>query len=177
MSLDSNNSLLVTTDINDGFSYNLTDDEKKYNPLILYKKNNKNGQIYVMNYNPLHSGGDRQILLNIIALALSKDLYMTSKVNMNINTDSEIKDDLPIPAGESGIHLEINIIIHNLNDLPMNTSKLYLFLPDNFGWTTTPSGCTQKTYVESEIPYNIRQKKTLVNKNNYYYCDLKNIAA
>ena len=62
MSLDSNNTLLVTTDVNDGLSYNLTDDGKKYNPIILYKKNSKNSQIYVMNYNPLHAGGDRQIL-------------------------------------------------------------------------------------------------------------------
>ena len=94
----------------------------------------------------------------IIVLALSKDLYMVSKVNMNIN---KIKDDLPIPAGESGIQLEINIIIHNLNDKPISNSKLYLFLPDNFGWTKKPPGCQEKTYVESEIPYNIRQKKLL----------------
>ena len=177
ISLDSNNKDLITTDVEDGLSFNLTDDGKKYNPLILYKRNNKNGQIYVMNYNPVHAGGDRQILLNIIALALSKDLYMTSKVNININSDSDIKDDLPIPAGEAGFQLEVNIIIHNLNDKQMTNSKLYLFMPDNFGWTTTPSGCTEKAYVESEIPNNIRQKKTLENKNNYYLCNLKNITA
>ena len=169
MYIDSNNQYLVTTNVNDGLTYNLTEEEKKYNPLILFRKNDKNGQIFVMNYNPCHDGGDRSIILNMISFALSKELYMTSKVNMNDR-------DIPIPAGEFGFILQINTLIHNLNDNEMTKSTLYLFLPENFGWTNTPTDCQRKKYNKNDIPNNVRQKKTFENNNDYLVCNLKTIS-
>ena len=176
INLDSNNRYLVTTDVDNGLSFNLTEEEKKYNPLVLFRKNNNNGYIFVLNYNPVYSNGEKSIVLNAIVLSLSKELYMTSKVNMNRDVDSNLIDNMPIPAGEFGFQLEINTIIHNLNDKEMSESKLYLFLPDNFGWSSIPSNCEEKKYVSSGIPINIRQRKTIESNNNYLLCNLKSIA-
>ena len=179
INLNGNNKDLILTDVDDGLSTNLTQEEKYYNPLVLFKKNNKNGQIFVLNYNPFISGGDRNIILNIIALALSKDLYMTSKVMLNTDVDANLVDNLPIPAGEFGFQIKISLIIHNLNDKPMNKSQLYLFLPDNFGWTSAKphQSCERKAYDVGEIPYNIRVTKTVNNKNDYLVCNLNDIEA
>ena len=176
MSIDSNNEFLVLTDTNDGLTSNLTEIEKEYNPLVLFKKNSKNGNIFVMNYNPVMEGGDRNIVLNIIALALSKELYMTSYVNMNLDMDSDLKKNLPIPAGEFGFQLEINTIIHNLDDKGMDNANLYLFLKENLDWDTYPTNCKRKIYNANDIPENIRQKKSINNNNNYLVCNFNTIS-
>ena len=124
--LDTNNEYLVTTNVDDGLTYNLTEEDKKYNPLILYRENDMNGQILVLNYNPVHEGGYTNLNLNIITYALSKDLYITSKVKMDINSGHN--KDLPIPAGESGFLLNVTTIIHNLNDKYGKFHNIYIFI-------------------------------------------------
>ena len=88
----------------------------------------------------MYGGGDRHIILNLFSLTLSKELYINSKVAMNINS-TEIPD-IPIPAGEAGFNLEINTILHNLDDKQINDCSLYVFLPENFNWTEIPGRCT-----------------------------------
>ena len=68
---------------------------------------------------------------------------------------------MPIPAGEFGFQLEINTIIHNLNDEAMNDPKLYLFLPDNFAWSSKPSNCEVK-----KICFKRNTSKCQKKKNN-----------
>ena len=46
------------------------------------------------------------------------------------NVDDSI--DMPIPTGEFGFQLDINNLIHNLNNKIKNQIKLYAFLPQNF---------------------------------------------
>ena len=89
LELDSNNKNLVLTDVDQGLASNFTAEDKKYNPLVLFTKNPQNGQIYVFNFNPTY-GGSRVMIINSIALALSKDLIMTSKVKMNVNVDNDL---------------------------------------------------------------------------------------
>ena len=176
MHLDSSNKYLVTTDVDDGLTYNLIEKERIYNPLILYKKNKQNGYIFVLNHNPFIYGGDKRSVLNIILLSLSRELLMTSKVNLNTNiSNPDLIDNLPIPAGEFGFQLQIKIFIHNLNDKSMENSKLYLFLADNFAWVPNTLNCVEKKYIASEILSDIKQKKTINNNNTYYICDLKTI--
>ena len=141
--------------------------------MVLLKKNEKNGQIYVLNYNPLHLGGNRNIIVNIIALALSKDLYMSSKVNTSISNSM----DIPIPAGEFGFQLSINFLIHNLNTKNMDKSKLYVFLPDNLGWAESPPNCETNKYISDDIPSNVKRGKTFENKNDYLLCYLQTITS
>ena len=49
--------------------------------------------------------------------------------------------DLPIPAGEIGVQLETNILLHNLNDKDINDFQMYLFFPKHFDWSNIPTGC------------------------------------
>ena len=180
---DSDFTVLVKIDTDDvnlkgkikqsGKIFNLNDTQKSKLNLVSYKRNTKNGKIFLLNFNPVFEGGNRNILLNLIALSLSKELYFSSKVKMNI--DNKDMPDLPIPAGEAGFNLEINSIIHNLNDQEILNAKLYVFLPENFDWTETPNKCVLKDDF-GNIPKNIEIKRTFKdNPNKYMLCDIGKI--
>ena len=148
------------------------EDKKKLSlPLLSFKNNLKDGQIYLMNFNPMLEGASKNVAFNLLALAMSKELYLTSKVNMALN---DTLSDLPIPAGEAGVNLQVKTTIHNLNDEVVTNCKLYVFLPDNFGWTNTPDGCSLNQDIKS-VPQSVLKKKTVDNSNEFLICDIKNI--
>ena len=171
VSMDVDEEDLKVRDKTTGLLSNLTDAQKENITLVSHKSNEKNGQLFVMNFNPMFNGGDRSIILNLLSLALSKELYFTSKVAMSIN--SKEMPDLPIPAGEAGVNLEINSILHNLNDEIINNSVLYMFLPDNFNWTEVPKNeqC-MKTNNKTLIPQKVLKKNTVTSKNDFVICEL-----
>ena len=171
--IDTTDENLKTKNKDSGVLSNLTEAQKVNFTLVAHKRNEKNGQIFLLNFNPVFAGGDKNILLNLVALCFSKELYFTSKVTMTIN-DKE-RPDLPIPAGETGFNLEVNSILHNLNDAQIFNSTLYVFLPDNFNWTEIPNKCSLKTDFVN-ITKNITAKRTFkTNTNPYLLCDLGTI--
>ena len=167
--MDTNYANLKIMDKDKGVLADLTELQKVNLTLVSHKKNEKNGQIFLMNFNPVFEGGDKDIILNLLALALSKELYFTSRVTMDI--DNEEMPDLPIPAGEAGFNLEINSILHNLNDEKIYNSTLYVFLPENFNWTDVPDKCQLKD--NFTLPKNVDSKRTVKGKKNpYLLCNL-----
>ena len=84
------------------------DKQKIALPLISFKNNDKEGSIFLMNFNPMLEGASRSIVFNLLALAMTKELYLTSKVNMALNSTIT---DLPIPAGEAGVNLQVKTTI------------------------------------------------------------------
>ena len=176
-SIDSSYKTLIDMDpentnlqvINKGIARDLTPEEKQILPMVACKTNERGGKIFLMNYNPSRTGSDRNMLLNFIALSFSKELYITSRVHMNLNSTE--MPDMPIPAGEAGFNLEVNTIIHNLNDQKIEDANLYVFIPDNFDWTQKPTGC-QLRGDYTLIPSYILQKKSIEANNPYFYCNL-----
>jgi hypothetical protein len=167
--VDSTNTKLVINDYDTGFEEQLTDAQREILPLVLHKANENNGQIFLMNFNPVFGGGDRNIILNTLSFALSKELYLTSNVTMNLNSTE--MPDMPIPAGEAGFNLEINTILHNLNDKKISDCQLYIFLPDNFNWTDMPKTC-KKQQDFSVIPTSVNKKRTIQSANDYLLCNI-----
>ena len=167
---------LILTNIDDGISENLTNVQKSYIPLILTKVNDQsNGQLLIMNFNPVHGNGDKIITFNTIVLALSKEMYMTTKINNNLNSGNS---NLPIPAGEVNVQLGLNILFHNLNDEIINDFQMYLFLPEHFNWLSSPpTGCEKRNDFKS-IPSKVLSKKTFTDEtNNYLLCKINSIEA
>ena len=125
INMDLGNKDLIVNEAETGDEKPLSDAQKNYLPLISHKSNDKNGQLFLINFNPVTKGSDRQILSNLILLALSKELYLTSNVTMSLNSTEMV--DMPIPAGEAGFNLEVNTVFHNLNDKDISNSVLYVF--------------------------------------------------
>ena len=174
VTFDTENPSLMIKDADEGNLRELTEGEKKNLTLVSHKTNENNGQIFLMNFNPMFEGGDRNIILNLMASALSKELYLYSNVTMNI--DSKEMPDMPIPAGEAGFNLQVNTLIHNLNDKAINNCTLYVFLPDNFNWTDIPKKCEKyNSSTLNDLPDDIKKKKLISNKNDYLFCDLNDI--
>ena len=151
------------------------EDKKKLSlPLISFKGNDKGGKILLMNFNPMLEKGTRYVIFNLLALAMTKELYLTSKVNMALNSTIS---DLPIPAGEAGVNLQVKTTIHNLNDEEVTSCVLYVFLPDNFDWKSTPKGCSLMDNKNiNDIPPSVKKKRSVQTSNKYLKCDATKIA-
>ena len=175
LDIDPNSKNLILTDIDYGISENLTAEEKSFIPLILNKINpQSNGQLLILNFNPVYGGADKFLAFNSILLALSKEMYMTTKVNMFSNSVNIA--DLPIPAGENGVQLTLNILFHNLNDETINDFQMYLFLPEHFKWITIPDICNRKNDFNS-LPLKVSSKKTFNDtSNDYLICKINSIS-
>ena len=169
--VDSEDPNLVTVDIEDGLSYSLTDEEKKYNPLFLHKSNKNNGHIYVLNCNPFFKGSDTTIAFNLIWVVFSRELHLVSKINMNNN--STLAEQLPIPAGEAGVELGIETLFRNLDDHKLTNAKFYFFLADNFNFRNILPNCVKKNDLKS-LPDNIINTK-LIESNTYLECNIGEI--
>jgi hypothetical protein len=166
---------LSTANTEDFVTYPIKEEYKSNLPLISFKNNAKDGQIFLMNFNPVFEKGNKNVVFNLLALAMSKELYLISKVNMALNSTLE---DLPIPAGEAGVNLQVKTTIHNLNDEPVSNCKLYVFLPDNFGWTDTPKDCVLNDIAnEKDLPQNVLQKRSAKSSNQFLTCEMRDIAA
>ena len=172
--LDKDSVDLRIEDIESSLLYNLTEEEKQFLPMISVKTNKKNGKIFLNNYNPIcYQNADpaktsRLFFINTLFLALSKELHINSNVALSINSTETT---LPIPAGEAGVSLAINTVIHNLDDHDFSDCKLYLFIPENIGWNELPEKCKKYDDI-SEIPKEVEVKRTITTSTGYVLCNL-----
>ena len=170
LEINSTDEKLIITDTKTGLPRSLTEEEKKYNPLVLYKSNEKNGQLFVLNYNPLFKGSHINPAFNTLMLSLSKQIYLTSKASVKTLTGEAI-----IPAGESGIEIGINTTFQNLYDSEIKDFKIYFFLKDNMSWASVPDNCEKKNDFQN-IPNKITAKRSFQSKNDYLFCKLNIIS-
>ena len=169
--LNSTDENLILTNTKDGLINYLTEKEKEYNPLILHKSNQKNGQLFVLNYNPLFKGTDFVYALSTIMLAFTKDIYIKSKINLNTLNGEQI-----IPAGEPEIEIGIETTFQNLFDKDINNLQIYFFIPDNTSWVNIPNICKRKNDINN-LPSNIKVKKTIETNNEYLLCEFEKLSA
>ena len=101
-------------------------------------------------------------------------MYMTTKRNIG---NAAAVPDLPIPAGEIGVQLEVNILFHNLNDEDISNFQMYLFLPEHFEWATLPSACS-RNHDFTSLTKNILSKKSFEGEtNDYLICKIDSVKA
>ena len=167
--LNSTDNKLALTDIQNGLAYPLSEEEKKYNPLILHKSNNKNGQLFILNYNPLFKGTDIVPTFNTLMLIFTNELFIKSSLTVSTLTGEEI-----IPAGEPGVEIGVDSTLQNLFDKEINNIKIYLFIANNMGWSTIPSGCTKKSDI-SNIPNSINDRRSFESSVDYLLCEYEKI--
>ena len=171
LELNSTDEKLILIDSKSGLTYPLTEEEKKFNPLISFKSNKKNGQLFILNYNPLFKGTDINPTFNILMLIFTKELFITSKVNVNTLTGEAI-----IPAGEPGLEVDVDSKFQNLFDKDINNIKIYLFFPDNINLNINLDTCIKKNDILN-IPNNVKNKKLFESQNEYFLCEYEKIKA
>ena len=169
LELNSNDENLVLVDSKDGLIYSLTEEEKKYNPLILFKSNEKNGQLFVLNYNPLLAGSDIHPTLNVLMLIFSNELFINSKVNVKTLTGNSI-----MPAGESGFEIDIETSFKNYYDKKIKNLKIYYFIPNNMDWSLISKNCMKQSDL-SEVPNNVKNRRSFTSETDYLLCQFENV--
>ena len=169
LDLDKNSKDLRVQDTDSSLLYELTDEEKEILPLISVKKNKRNGKIFLNSFNPVSSNEVSKLLfINLMFLSFSQDLHINSKVALAINST---ETNLPIPAGEAGLSLSVDTVIHNLDDKKMLDCKLFLFIPENIGWDKLPDKCIKYDEI-SEIPKEVQNKRSITDSKGYVLCNL-----
>lgn len=175
--IDDENKDLKLKDTNDEFISDLTEEERKILPLVSVKKNDKNGKIILNNFNPICYSYksdyiSRLLFHNLLFLALTKDIHMTSNVFFNTNSTNYGSQDLPIPAGEVNVQLMVDTIINNINNQDYSNGKLFIFLAENFGWTEYPQNC--KLYDnKNNIPPEVNLKININYIPQYMICEIE----
>ena len=167
VSIDKNDEALRLADAQNGIAHVLSEEEKRFLPLFMHKKFGK-GNVFVMNGNPFYSSTLGVLALNTIIAAFGKPMYLTSKVKMG-DTDENI----PIPAGEAGIHIDVEIIYNNLDDQNVKNFDLNVYLPNNVLYIEKPSMCEVST---KEIPEMAGVIQSL-NKTSHLLCHIDSINA
>ena len=170
LELNSTDEKLALVDLKDGLIYSLTEEEKKYNPLILFKSNENNGQLFVLNYNPLLEGTDIHPTLNVLMLIFTKELFINSKVNVKTLTGNSV-----MPAGESGFNIDIETSFKNFYDKEIKNLKIYFFIPNNMDWSSPISkNCMRKSDL-SEVPDKIKERRSFKSESDYLLCEFEKI--
>ena len=169
LELNSTDEKLVLVDSKDGLIYSLTEEEKKYNPLILFKSNEKNGQLFVLNYNPLLAGTDIHPTLNVLMLIFTNELFINTKVNVKTLTGNSV-----IPAGESGFEIDIETSFKNYYDKEIRNLKIYYFIPNNMDWSLISKNCIKQNDL-SKVPNNIKNKRSFKSESDYLLCEYEKI--
>ena len=170
LELNSTDDKLALVDLKDGLIYSLTEEEKKYNPLILFKSNEKNGQLFVLNYNPLLEGTDIHPTLNVLMLIFTKELFINSKVNVQTLTGDSV-----MPAGESGFEIEIETSFKNFYDKEINNLKIYFFIPNNMDWGSHISqNCIRQSDL-SKVPNKIQDRRSFKSESDYLLCEFEKL--
>ena len=104
-------------------------------------------------------------------LAFSKDLFINSKISLNTLTGEQI-----IPAGEPDVEIGIETSFQNLFDKDITNLQIYFFIPDNTSWVIYPNICSKKNDY-TNLPSNIKVKKTIETKNYYLLCEFEKLSS
>ena len=159
-----------------GYQYDITDAEIKYDYLLVSKEETFKGRIFIVNGNPVRNLELFNNIRNIIFFAMSKNvLYdLNIKFNTKANSAEEIneEDGVPIPAGEEGVQLSVDYKFYNLYNSPLTNIKLDLLFVNKIELVSKPDNCELKydnKYSENtDIPQ--------FDKTKYLYCELNSLS-
>ena len=166
-SIDSQDEDLIYSDVEYGIPRPLTEEEKSFLPLFLYKKYGK-GSMMIINGNPFYIQNNGPLFNNAFLYAISKPMYLTSRVKMGDTTE-----DVPIPAGEAGVHLDIEVVYFNLDDKEVKNFDLHIYLPRKVEYSNYDKTICQPS--DKDVPEMASIIGSL-NKTTHLLCHLDTIS-
>lgn len=133
MSYNNQSTSLMKKDLT-GNRIPLTVSDKQFLPFMMWKQIGM-GEIFLVNGNALFLNWYANIFYNFVLVAMSKNILFNAYVGSSNN--------LPIPAGEVGITLDVSLSFINLYDTPIRNMRVHIWFPDGIVPTVLPSGCIQ----------------------------------
>ena len=128
-----------------GHPYKTNDTSINYNYLIISKEEKSEdgklkGRMMIINGNPVRHMSYFEHVRNFILFAMSKNLIYDQKIIFS-PTNSELDEDLPIPAGEEEVQLVVSYKLYNLYDVDMTNIEINILIANNVDIISTINDC------------------------------------
>ena len=157
----------------DGYQHDIDDTDITFDYIMISKEDGKKGRIFIVNGNPVSNIYYFENVRNMILYSMSRDFIYDLKIKFSQNDNNNLEEDLPIPAGEEGVQLEVNYKFYNLHDVPITNVKLEILLANKIELIDTPSGCTLKLeQAERYTEMNLAD----FNLSQYLLCEASSLA-
>ena len=120
---------------------------KTYEYILVSDEEQDKGRIFIVNGNPEENFYYFDNVRNMILYSMTKDYIYDLKIKFTtpnaVNT-AEVEDDLPIPAGEEGVQLQVDYKFYNLYENPITNFKLEILFVNKVEAVEIPEGCLLK---------------------------------
>ncbi len=145
-----------------GVVSSLTAADKTFLPFTLMGTYGK-GRVLLVNGNPLYKNWYNKFFYNALMLAMSKNVVFSAYVGTSDNN--------PIPGGESGILLNVQLSFMNLYDKAVDSLAVHMWFPSGISINTLPDSCA---YDSSAVGFTVNL--SAVNASSHIKCSQTEIA-
>ena len=131
----------------DGYQYDITNKDETYEYILVSDEEQDKGRIFIVNGNPEENFYYFDNVRNMILYSMTKDYIYDLKIKFttpNAGNTAEVEDDLPIPAGEEGVQLQVDYKFYNLYENPITNFKLEILFVNKVEVVDIPEGCLLK---------------------------------
>ena len=156
-----NNSPFGIEDPNETFEYILVSNEEE-----------GKGRIFLVNGNPIGNPDYFQNVRNMILYSMTKNFIYDLKIKFAAREGEENDEDLPIPAGEEGVQLQVDYKFYNLYDKLMTNFNLEILLVNKVKIVQYPPNCQFKEEIITKFD---ELKLDEFNKSQYLLCQAASI--
>ena len=156
-----------------GYSYDLTDKSLTYEYILVSKEDQDKGRIFIVNGNPEQNFYYFDNIRNMILYSMTRDFIYDLKIKFSSGNSDE-GEDLPIPAGEEGVQLQVDYKFYNLYENPITDFKLEILFVKKIDIIESdiPTGCQLKK--EKAIKYENLNLSDF-NLDQYLLCESNSI--
>ena len=121
----------------DGRETNIEDRDVKFAYILVSREVQGQGRIMIVNGSPIKKTYYIQNVRNMILYAMTRNIIFDLQIKFNPVTDSEVEEDLPIPAGEEGVQIITSFKLYNLANVDMTNIEINILMAKKLEIKTT----------------------------------------
>ena len=122
-----------------GYIYDIPNANATYDYILVSKEDNRKGRIFLVNGNPIRDMIYFIDVRNIILFIMTKNVIYDLKIKFT-PANSDMDDELPIPAGEEGVQLLASYKLYNLFDYYLTDIEINILIAKKVEIISTISG-------------------------------------
>ena len=157
-----------------GYETPIEDTNAKFPYIISSKEETGKGRIFLVNGSPSKNFYFFANVRNMILYAMTSNVIYDLKIKFS-PSNSNIEEDLPIPAGEEGVQLVASFKLYNLASIDMSNIEINILIADKIKVITQFETGDNCKIEEDSITYKDLNAST-INKEKYIKCSLTSLS-
>ena len=152
--------------------FGIEDPNETFEYILISNEEEGKGRIFLVNGNPIGNPDYFQNVRNMILYSMTKNFIYDLKIKFAAREGEENDEDLPIPAGEEGVQLQVDYKFYNLYDKLMTNFNLEILLVNKVKIVQYPPNCLFKEEIITKFD---ELKLDEFNKSQYLLCQAASI--